>query len=65
MGLLKGLAKVAIGAGLGIVAITALPVLGATALIGGAAAGTISAAGIAVGSTIGGAAGFVEGYKEK
>jgi len=52
MGFVSGLMKVAAGAAAGVAAVTALPIFGAV--------GTITAAGIAVGSTIGGIAGAVD-----
>jgi len=52
MGFVSGLLKVAAGAATGVAAITALPVFGAV--------GTITAAGMAVGSVVGAVAGVAD-----
>ena len=52
MGMVRGLAKVAAGAGAGVAVITALPVFGAV--------GAITATGLVVGSLIGAAAGLAD-----
>lgn len=52
MGFVRGLVKVAAGAGAGVAALTALPVFGAV--------GTITAAGLVVGSLVGAAAGVAD-----
>ena len=57
MGFISGLMKVAAGAAAGVAAVTALPVFGAV--------GTITAAGIVVGSVLGGAAGAADEIMSK
>ena len=57
MGFISGLLKVAAGAVAGVAAVTALPIFGAV--------GTITAAGIAVGSVIGGVAGAADEINSK
>ncbi len=57
MNLLKALIAIPVGAVAGVVAVTALPILAPGLLFGAAAVGTISEAGIVIGTTIGAAAG--------
>lgn len=57
MGFVSGLLKVAAGAAAGVAAVTALPIFGV--------AGTITATGIVVGSTLGAAAGITDEIKNK
>ena len=57
MGFLGALTKVAIGAGIGVTAVTCLPVFGAV--------GAITTAGIAVGSIVGAGAGIADEIKEE
>jgi len=57
MGFLGALTKVAIGTGLGVAAVTCLPVFGAV--------GAITTAGIAVGSVVGASAGLADEIKEE
>ena len=57
MSFLSALQKIVIGAPLGVIAIVALPVFGAV--------GTITAAGIAVGSVLGAAGGVMDELKDK
>ena len=56
MGWVRGLAKAAAGAGAGVALVTALPVFGAV--------GTITAAGLMVGSLLGAAAGAADEWRE-
>ncbi len=56
MGWVRGLAKAAAGAGAGVALVTALPVFGAV--------GTITAAGLAIGSLLGAAAGAVDEWRD-
>lgn len=56
MSFVRGLVKVAAGAGAGVAVVTALPVFGAV--------GTITAAGLVVGSLLGAAAGVVDEVTE-
>ncbi len=57
MGFLSAIGKAIVGAGTGVLLVTALPVFGAV--------GAITAAGVAVGSVVGAAAGAADGLKEK
>ena len=57
MEFVSGLIKVATGATAGVAVVTALPIFGA--------AGAITATGIAVGSTLGAAAGIADEIKKK
>lgn len=57
MGYVDTLTKVALGAGAGVVAVTALPIFGV--------AGTITATGVAVGSLVGAAAGLADAAEKQ
>jgi len=57
MSFLNALQKIVIGVPLGVLVVTALPVFGAV--------GTITAAGVAVGSALGAAAGVIDEINDK